>query len=130
MSAAIGLAWFPAGEYEEAIARWPGFAEDFSEESHADYCRWLERELLRMTSSGVSVRGVVPIQLHQHLPGCERQDVEPELGSSRASYSAELVRQGRFIACPPRRNDPCWCGSQRKYKHCCDTVEYRPDDDA
>jgi len=33
---------------------------------------------------------------------------------------ADLGRdRSRVIAWPPGRNDPCWCGSRRKYKKCC-----------
>ncbi|MFC6581654.1 SEC-C metal-binding domain-containing protein [Planomonospora parontospora] len=27
---------------------------------------------------------------------------------------------------PPERNDPCWCGSGRKYKQCCRPRGFAP----
>ncbi len=38
---------------------------------------------------------------------------------ARAELAVRIHRQGRTVAWPPRRNDPCWCGSGRKYKRCC-----------
>jgi tetratricopeptide (TPR) repeat protein len=37
----------------------------------------------------------------------------------RLDYADEVYAQGRTIAWPPGRNQPCWCGSGRKYKRCC-----------
>ena len=31
----------------------------------------------------------------------------------------------RTLPALPGRNDPCWCGSGKKYKHCCQTFEQR-----
>jgi tetratricopeptide (TPR) repeat protein len=34
----VSLAWFPSGEYEEAIRRWRSLAEDWADVAHSDYC--------------------------------------------------------------------------------------------
>src|SRR4051795_99690 len=39
---AVALAWFPAGEYERAIDRWPDLAEDWTEVAHVEYCRRID----------------------------------------------------------------------------------------
>lgn len=36
-----------------------------------------------------------------------------------ARLQHEDVPDGRRIAWPPSRNNPCWCGSGFKYKKCC-----------
>lgn len=40
---------------------------------------------------------------------------------ARAHYAAHLasIADPSVIAWPPGRNQPCWCGSGRKYKKCC-----------
>lgn len=43
---------------------------------------------------------------HVHGPGCSHHHHEPQ---------APVVRQGDKIG----RNDPCSCGSEKKYKKCC-----------
>jgi SEC-C motif len=44
---------------------------------------------------------------------------DPGSAEARSAYGAELVSTGHTILWPPGRNDPCWCGSGRKYKRCC-----------
>jgi hypothetical protein len=38
----VSLAWFPSGDYEEAIQRWPSLAEDWSDVPHGDYSARLD----------------------------------------------------------------------------------------
>jgi SEC-C motif len=125
---ATTLAWFPAGDYDDALARWPSLADDWLGVPHEEYCRRFQRELLRLSSYGVPMRGVASIRLTDYLPWCDDEGVDPELPDSRAHYAAELTRRGEFIRWPPDRNDACWCGSGRKYKRCCATVSYQPDE--
>jgi len=73
------------------------------------------------------MRAVAPIRLAAYLAWCEKGGLDAESSSARAHYAAELTRRGEAIPWPPDRNDPCWCGSRRKYKHCCTTVSYVPD---
>ncbi len=123
---ATSLAWFPAEDYDEAIARWPSLAEDWVGRPHDEYCRRFQSELLRLSACGVPMRGVAPIRLVDYVPWCKDQRLDPESSTTRAYYAADLTRRGKAIPWPPGRNDPCWCGSGRKYKHCCATVSYVP----
>lgn len=125
---ATSLAWFPAEDYDEALMRWPSLAEDWADRPHDEYCRRFQWELLRLSSYGVPMRGVAPIRLADYLPWCEKEGLGAGTPAARAHYAAELTRRGEAIPWPPGRNDPCWCGSARKYKHCCATVSYVPED--
>jgi SEC-C motif len=124
---ATSLAWFPSEDYDDAIERWPSLAEDWADCPHGEYCRRIQSELLRLSNRGVPMAGVASIRLVDYVPWCDRERIDPESPASRARYAAELTRQGEAIPWPPRRNDPCWCGSGRKYKRCCGTVSYAPD---
>jgi hypothetical protein len=126
MSLDMSLAWFPTDDYREALTRWPSLAEDWADCPHGEYCRRFQSDLLRFSSHGVPVRGIAPIRLADYLPWCEDERLDPELPATRAHYAAEVTRRGEAIPWPPARNDPCWCGSGRKYKHCCATVSYMP----
>jgi tetratricopeptide (TPR) repeat protein len=44
---------------------------------------------------------------------------DPAEESVRLAYAEQARKQGRVISWPPGRNQPCWCGSARKYKKCC-----------
>jgi tetratricopeptide (TPR) repeat protein len=115
----VGLAWFPKGEYERAIELWPSIREDWTSISHPEYCRSIERELVRFREAGTGIQWVAPITIDEYVKWCELQGRDPEESSSRANYAAEVVRTGTARAWPPGRNDLCWCGSMAKYKRCC-----------
>ncbi|MGZ4197254.1 MAG: SEC-C metal-binding domain-containing protein, partial [Solirubrobacteraceae bacterium] len=114
---AVSLAWFPSGEYEEAIRRWPSLAEDWANVPHGDYCRRLDGNIKWMRSQGVPIRAIAPIVVEDYAAWCAEHDEDPE--EARAAYAARRMQEGDAIRWPPGRNEPCWCGSGRKYKKCC-----------
>ena len=120
----MSLAWFPSGEYEEAIRRWPSLAEDWADVPHGDYCARLDGNIKWMRSQGVPIRAIAPIVVEDFVAWCAEHDEDPE--EARAAYAAHLTRDGEVIAWPPGRNEPCWCGSGRKYKKCCGPAPARP----
>jgi len=114
---AIAFAWFPAGEYEAAVTRWPSLAEDWAGVPHADYCQRMDGHIKWMRRHGVMVCAVAPIVMDDFVAWCHDCGEDPE--HARAAYAAEQLRVGHAIGWPPGRNEPCWCGSERKYKKCC-----------
>ena len=115
----IAMAWFPQGELEKALARWPGFVERWEIKDHADYCRRVDDELRVMTSHGIAPLEVAPINVEEFVAWCEEQGVDPGQAESRSQFAAVLANRGRTISWPPSRNGVCWCGSGQKYKWCC-----------
>jgi tetratricopeptide (TPR) repeat protein len=120
----VSLAWFPAGEYEDAIRRWPSLAEDWAHVPHVDYCARLDGNIKWMRSEGMPIRAVAPIVVDDYVAWCADHDKDPE--EARAAYAVDRMTQGEAIAWPPGRNEPCWCGSGRKYKKCCGPAPARP----
>src|SRR5947207_5959881 len=100
---AVSLAWFPAGEYEEAIRRWPSLAEDWADVAHSDYCARLDGNIKWMRSQGVPIRAVAPIVVEHYVAWCAEHDKDPE--EARAAYAAHRLRDGDAIAWPPKRNE-------------------------
>jgi len=121
---AVSIAWFPSGEYEEAIRRWPSLAEDWADVAHSDYSARLDGNIKWMRSQGVPIRAVAPILVEDYAAWCAEQGEDPE--EARAAYAAHRMRDGEAIAWPPGRNELCWCGSGRKYKKCCGPAPARP----
>lgn len=116
----IGLAWFPAPEYRRALATWPSFAEDYEHGPYAAYCARLELLLRNLKAQGVARLALTPITIDDYLAWCTEHDRDPEQSDSRARYATELLERGDAVTpWPPQRNDPCWCGTERKYKKCC-----------
>jgi uncharacterized protein YecA (UPF0149 family) len=58
----------------------------------------------------------------------EESGHDPGSGEARSSYAATLLQAGDAVVWPPGRNEPCWCGSERKYKKCCGPVPAAADD--
>lgn len=127
---AMALAWFPAAEFDTALARWPHLADEdhWATADRLDYNHQLERHLRGLTEQAASPTSpaavslwIAPIELEAFQAWCTRHDRDPAVNDTRASYAAD---QGRthpdsLIAWPPERNQPCWCASGRKYKKCC-----------
>jgi uncharacterized protein YchJ len=61
----------------------------------------------------------VPITIDDYLSWSAEHDRDPEHSDTRASYATELLKTTPTHPWPPERNQPCWCGSERKYKKCC-----------
>ncbi|GLZ02019.1 SEC-C metal-binding domain-containing protein [Actinoplanes sp. NBRC 103695] len=119
----VALAWFPAEEYDEALARWPELTEPGGAaaggRSHAEYCRAMQVKLAEAANTGAARVSIAPIRVDALLAWCADRDENP--GKARATYAADLARTRpeQLIDWPPGRNEPCWCGSARKYKKCC-----------
>lgn len=121
-SLVLALAWFPASDYPEALAKWPQLATEGAArggKDHAAYNRALERTLRDYTDAGVHQLLIAPIRIGPFLAWCADRGKDP--ADARAGYCADLARRQdpSLIAWPPGRNARCWCGSGRKYKHCC-----------
>jgi tetratricopeptide (TPR) repeat protein len=120
----VSLAWFPSGDYEKAIQRWPSLAEDWADVPHSDYCARLDGNIKWMSSHGMPIRAVAPIVVEDYVAWCAEHDEDPE--EARAAYALHRISEGEGIPWPPGRNEPCWCGSGRKYKKCCGPAPARP----
>jgi tetratricopeptide (TPR) repeat protein len=113
----VAIAWFPRDEHAEALACWPDLDEDLHDPDA--YCRRIEG-LVRDASRTVGRRArIAPLRPKGLIEFAEGQGLDPDSGTARSRYAAELGRRGETIAWPPARNEPCWCGSGSKYKRCC-----------
>ncbi|GAA1637137.1 SEC-C metal-binding domain-containing protein [Actinoplanes couchii] len=119
----VAWSWFPAEEYAEALARWPELTEAGGVASggrtHAEYCRAMQVKLAEAADSGATRVSIAPIRVGDFLAWCAERGENP--GEARAGYAADFARTRpeQLISWPPGRNEPCWCGSARKYKKCC-----------
>ncbi|MGB0094119.1 MAG: SEC-C metal-binding domain-containing protein [Solirubrobacteraceae bacterium] len=117
--ASIGVAWFPPDQYPRALQTWPSFAEDYQHGPYQAYCARLELLLRDLAAQGVKRLALTPIAIDNYLAWCSEHDCDPEQSDTRASYASTLLEHDIVQPWPPQRNEPCWCGSNRKYKKCC-----------
>ena len=113
----IAVGWFPREELAAALDRWPEMDGD---QADADgYCRRFDARLRELL--GVSGRRplIAPLRVGELIEYADREGLDPSAASTRAGLAVELDRRGETVAWPPARNEPCWCGSGRKYKRCC-----------
>jgi tetratricopeptide (TPR) repeat protein len=125
----LTVAWLPAEEYPVWPTHWPDLADsDLVQDDkhsgsvpHAVYCQRMERRLRELRETGAARLLIAPLraaELEQWVADHEPDGDDP--AQLRARYAADLGRDpSRTIPWPPGRNEPCWCGSGRKYKKCC-----------
>lgn len=121
------LAWLPAGDYDDALAAWPEFAAtelmagSAGPLPHSTYCVALQQRLEELSEAGFPTLVIAPLSVAAFTAWCAEADRDPDSAESRIGYAEHLAitDAASLISWPPGRNDPCWCGSGRKYKKCC-----------
>lgn len=122
----MAVAFFTADEWPRAVASWPHLLEEMPAD-HFAYVRELQSRILQISQATGARLVMVPMSFGGLLAFCEANPkLNPGSGEARAEYAASLVHEGHGRSWPPERNETCWCGSGRKYKACCGTVEAPP----
>ena len=75
----LALAWFPSGDYERAIERWPDLADEWAGVPHANYCARLDGHAKWMHAHGVAARAIAPIHVDDYTVWCEQHDEDPTM---------------------------------------------------
>ncbi len=122
----VALAWLPAGDYEQAVELWPELADSDLVAGpngpipHRHYCRAMQHKLVELSEEGIPGLAIAPVRVAPFTAWCAEQGQQPD-SEARAGYAAQLAANAdpSVVSWPPGRNQPCWCGSGRKYKKCC-----------
>lgn len=126
----VSMAWFPPSEWGLATERWPDLLDDLPAD-HGEYSRRFEGRLKRMHRMRPGfVDHVSPLTVAGIDEWARSRGYDASSPQARSGLAGELRRTGRATPWPPGRNDPCWCQSGRKYKHCCASVPAEPEPDA
>ncbi len=118
---ALAVGWFSAAEFSLALTTWPQLGQDWGTTDHTSYNHQLQRHLLDLAAGAPAATWIAPIRIEEFQSWCRRNDYDPATSEARAGYAADQARThpADLITWPPGRNNPCWCGSTRKYKKCC-----------
>lgn len=114
---AFAVAWFPRDQIGAALERWPSLARDL--EDPDSYCRTVEARLRETRDTTGRAPSVAPMEVDALVAFASEHAFDPGTGSARSHFAAVLGSREEVVSWPPGRNDPCWCGSGRKYKRCC-----------
>ncbi len=85
----------------------------------------MELSLRRRRADGDGPFLVVTLDLERYAAWCDAHGHDAANRRSRATFVATDREAGAGRAWPPGRNEPCWCGSARKYKRCCGALATR-----
>lgn len=121
------VVWFREEDDLEARRRWPMWAAGLAvDEPFSERAARMERSLRSRRADGDGPFVVVTVDIEHYARWCEEKGYHPADRRSRGSYidldEREAVAEQRW---PPGRNEPCWCGSERKYKRCCGSLPAR-----
>lgn len=119
-------------DYEQAVQLWPELADSDRVRGpdgpvpHRQYCKALQQILIEYAEAGLPALTIAPVRVAPFTAWCAERDRQPDSAEARAEYAAQLAARSdpELIAWPPGRNQPCWCGSGRKYKKCCATTSF------
>lgn len=107
-----------SGEFIQLLDTWPQLADHYGTEHH-EHIRHVEQMLQRLCSEGEPHLGIAHGTVTDFESFTHEENLSPQDGDARAHYAADLAARGQATPWPPPRNNPCWCGSTRKYKKCC-----------
>ena len=103
-------------EQQLAARRWPEvFVADITDQ-YADIEQRLREECREHNAAKVTL---ISGSVDGFTGYLERTGDDPAEESVRLAYAGQARDSGRTMTWPPGRNQPCWCGSARKYKKCC-----------
>jgi hypothetical protein len=123
----VAFAWLPAGDYEQAVALLPELAQSDrvagpdGPPPHAQYCRVMQQQFVEFAKAGAPGMVIAPVRVAPFTEWCAERGRHPDSADARAEYAGHLAAKADpgLVAWPPGRNQPCLCGSGRKYKKCC-----------
>ena len=122
----LAVGWLPPGVFEEAVSRWPHLAARVGTRDYATYARMVQGTLIDVAREHTRHPVLVPLDLDELPPLANAAGLDVADWRTRAALAARLAEADQGLSWPPGRNEPCWCGSGRKYKKCCDTVPIDP----
>jgi len=115
----VATPFFARTEFDAAVAAFPAFAADWEADGHAGYAHELDQRLRAIAAGAPRHPVVVPLTVAEVQATALQVGVDGDAAQARARAAYDRAQDGRAIAWPPGRNEPCWCGSGTKYKRCC-----------
>lgn len=126
MQQTLAVGWFPSDQWEVAVDRWPSLAEEMPRD-HTAYRAAIQARMKDIAPRTVGARLVmVELTVAEIDERAAAEGLDADSTELRGRTASALAQQGHGTPWPPARNDPCWCGSAKKYKFCCDQLVAPP----
>lgn len=109
--------FWPKADHAQAIATWPDLASRLGGTWH-EHRAWTERMLTHLDDDG-SMPVLISADFAEFSAFVEEHGPTPPTAETVDAYATASKRSSDTILWPPKRNDPCWCGSGEQYKRCC-----------
>jgi tetratricopeptide (TPR) repeat protein len=113
------VAVFARGELSQALALWPDLRQEWDGMEEDTYLRAMDEQAAELRRHNVPVRGMALLRVEPYGAWARGLSLEAGSAATRSRFAADQLRNGTATPWPPGRNDPCWCGSGKKYKRCC-----------
>jgi hypothetical protein len=113
--ARITVEFWPRTEVPLAHSKWPEVVPHNDPDAATRERELANRKLARTVRRIV----MVPLTVASLTGFVQRTGLDPADERTRSIWIREVHKSGPFLAWPPPRNSPCWCGSGLKYKKCC-----------
>jgi SEC-C motif len=119
--------FFVRADVKRAFAEGLVHVDDPEDDDVASYLRRVERGWRSSArETGITRLAILPTTVDDLLKYGEDHGRDPKDQQTRLDYLQDRVYEGALtISWPPERNQPCWCGSARKYKKCCGAAANR-----
>ena len=115
----VATPYFPAAEFALALEAWPSFAQDWREDGHEAYALELDRRMRAIAPGAPRHPVVAPLTVARVEELATTNELDSSAAEVRARAAYDVAQEGGALTWPPGRNEPCWCGSGKKYKKCC-----------
>lgn len=119
--AEVRVMYWPREEVAAAHERWPDLVASADPE---EISRERELENRNLSELGYARIEMVPMTTAKLAHFVERTGGNLEDHTVLGACVDEQAEQVAVGTWPPERNDPCWCGSDGKYKKCCRNAEF------
>ena|GEM_PF-380215 len=122
----LAVAWFPREEFAAALEAFPSLGMRLRTDDPDRCAQIVQATLLDLARDHGRQPQFAPMTVASLTAFADTHGLDADTSLARAAHAADLAGRGAGVSWPPGRNDPCWCGSGRKYKKCCDTVPVDP----
>ena len=119
MPKSVAIGWFPAGQFEQAVALWPDLVAGWRVSGFTEYCHAFDRHLRELELLPDTSVLLAAIDVKHYLKWCAQAGLDSGSPESRSRYAAEVATRGRAQPWPPKTGKRCWCGRDEAYENCC-----------